>query len=116
MADSYEFGRLLPVETKAVRVTWGARAIYSRQYIDLLPDRQSWAVPGVTDEDERRVHRKRLGAWINKTVLPWLNAKEQKRKLCNQSAVVRLDTGNLHAEASPQSSYGYLYIRVWESC
>jgi hypothetical protein len=54
-----------------------------------------------------------LSAWINKKGLPFLR-KESRRLSSDESHVVTLDDGQFHIEASPQASYGYLYLRAWQ--
>lgn len=109
------WGRSVPEEMHdKIAVTWGARAIYTHQTIDLLPDRQTWIVPG---QDVQMEHHKplveSLAAWINTKGLPFLR-KESKNLYTNESRVVTLDDGKFHIEASPQVNHGYLYIRAWE--
>lgn len=110
------WGRPVPKEmTGKIAATWGARAIYTGQQIDLLYDRQSWT-PSPDDPDakpEQAADRERLSSWINHKGLPFLR-KEAKRLYTDESRVVSLDDGAFHIEASPQASYGYLYIRAWE--
>lgn len=117
------WGRPVPpgMEEK-ILVTWGARAIYTGQAIDLLPDRQSWYAAGFgKDADElsdtesklRRTTMRPLMDWVNKKGLAFLR-KESKRLFPDEIRVVSMDDGPFHIEASPQASYGYLYIRAWE--
>jgi hypothetical protein len=110
------WGRSVPEEIQGkITVTWGARAIYRQQFIDLLPDRSSWHVPGdpEVEQNESRDAIKRLGDWIDKKGLPFLR-EESKRLYPSEARVVTLDDGQFHIEASPQRSHGYLYIRAWE--
>ena len=111
--EVYKWGRILPEEMKdRVAVTWGARAIYERQQIDLLHDRLSWWMPSNEWEPEGKELMKTLGAWLDSKGLPFL--REQARTLyTDESRVVSMDDGLFHIEASPQRSYGYLYIRAW---
>ena len=89
--------------------TWGARAIYTRQQIDLLPDRQGISTSLESDEAART----RLCTWINETGLPYLR-KQAKGLYQDERRTVELTDGSFHIEANPQASYGYLYIRAWE--
>jgi len=117
------WGRPVPTEMQdKIAATWGARAIYTGQQIDLLYDRQSWHVTGFSPEDAdpsspryegRRAGMRPLMDWVNKIGLPFLR-KESKRLYTDESRVVTLDDGSFHIEASPQASYGYLYIRSWQ--
>jgi hypothetical protein len=115
MTIDLAWGRSIPEEMlNKIAATWGARAIYTSQVIDLLPDHQSWYVPGLLNtEPEADIRRKRLAKWINDTALPFLR-KEATRLYGDESRIVTLDDGLFHIEASPQSSHGYLYIRAWE--
>jgi hypothetical protein len=115
MTIDLAWGRSIPEEMlNEIAATWGARAIYTSQVIELLPDRQSWYVPGLLNtEPEADIRRDRLAKWINDTALPFLR-KEATRLYGGESRVVTLDDGLFHIEASPQSSHGYLYIRAWE--
>jgi hypothetical protein len=118
------WGRHIPKEmTGKIAVTWGARAIYTNQHIDLLPDRQSWHVTGYSEDDadqtsvcyeERRARMRPLMNWINSKGLPFLR-KESKQLYTDDTRVVTLNDGVFHIEASPQASYGYLYVRAWEA-
>lgn len=100
----YWFGRRAP--DGAVRA-WGARAIYQRQRIELLWDRQNWQPdekPPVEFED-----------WINQIGLPWLRKTCTDRYITPDSSTVLLyEDGPYGIEASPQRSYGYLYIVAYE--
>jgi hypothetical protein len=101
------FGRKPPVRSDdTVPVHWGARAIFKRGVIDILYDRQQM-IAG--DEQERM----NLAAWINAS-MPKLE-KLVKRMNGSESTVVEFDDGGYHMEASPQSSYGYLYIGAWKT-
>jgi hypothetical protein len=95
-------------------VTWGARAIYTGQQIDLVPDRQSWHVAGlISKEPAWHAAIKRLADWVKKVGFPFLR-KQAKTLFPDECRVVELNEGGFHIEASPQSSCGYLYIRAWE--
>jgi len=117
------WGRRIPDDMLAkIAVTWGARAIYIHQQIDLLPDRQSWYLDGFSEDDadetsveyeNRRARMRPLIHWLDKKGLPFLR-KEAKHLATDDSRVVTLDDEKFHIEASPQASYGYLYIRAWE--
>lgn len=92
---------------------WGARAIYvcanyrikgSKDAIDLLGDRQTWK----GDDEQAKAD---LLRWINKFGLPelrkWVATK------CNGSSSRQLFTyhsGPYYLLASPNASYGYVYI------
>ncbi len=123
LSNMQGWGRPVPPDMQdKILVTWGARAIYTRQAINLLPDRQSWYVAGFSkDVDElpdtesklRRATMHSLMDWVNHKGLAFLR-KESKRLFPEETRVVSMDEGPFHIEASPQASYGYLYIRAWE--
>ena len=112
-----------------VTAAWGARAIYTANreaykanhtktgakrkrglvpefFVELLYDRQGAA--GNAEDLEA------LSAWINKVGLPKL------REMCSEQYVtpdsndaVSFSQGRFEINASPRSSYGYLYIGAW---
>jgi hypothetical protein len=101
------WGRGIPDDVKYV-ATWGARAIYTGQKIDLLPNRQSWW------GSEGDVTCESLRIWISRVGLPYL--RQQAPTLSTrENRTVSLDDGRMHIEANPQSSRGYLHIRAWEA-
>lgn len=113
------WGRPVPEEMQGkIVATWGARAIYTGQQIDLLPDRQCWYSPTVeTDEVNDfggSVPLARLREWINTKGLPFLR-KQAHTLYPDENRTVTFNDGPFHIEANPQASYGYLYIRAWEA-
>lgn len=108
-----------------IAATWGARAIYINRIIDLLPDRQSWAVASASQRqgagqrfrgplsgrDDEKLDR--LKIWINAKGLPFL-WKESKTLYGDEDRTVEFKDGLYHIIASPQASHGYLYIRAWQ--
>jgi hypothetical protein len=98
-----------------ITVTWEARAIYTGQQVDLLPDRQSWYVPGILSKEPAfKEHVDRLAQWIDEKGLPFLCKKAEGLDPA-ECRVVAMNDGPYHIEASPESSCGYLYIRAWEA-
>ena len=99
---------LFPEEAENARIYWGARAIISKGYLDLLPDRQSFVV----GEDVTEGQKQEFIDFINSTVIPFVEA-----------CVSRKVTKNIHADctekrkivADDRCSGGYLYIGAWES-
>jgi hypothetical protein len=91
------WGRRIPDDMLAkIAVTWGARAIYIHQQIDLLPDRQSWYLDGFSEDDadetsveyeNRRARMRPLIHWLDKKGLPFLR-KEAKHLSTDDSRVV----------------------------
>jgi hypothetical protein len=118
------WGRHIPEQmTGKIAATWGARAIYTAQQIDLLPDRQSWWADGFSEDDadqtsveyeNRSRAMKALRSWVNSKGLPYLR-KMAKGLYTDENRTVELSEGKMHIEANPQGSYGYLYIRAWEA-
>lgn len=89
---------------------WGARAILARSEIDLLPDRQSV----VLDEPLSKADRAFMD-WVNKKGLPWLRKHVRSSGLCPDSyARLKFEDGRFVIEATPNGSYGYLYIGAAE--
>ena len=90
---------------------WGARAIFHhREYaLDFLPDRQS-AVGAEAD-------RRKLAQWLSKKrgggIKLLINALKAKLVTPSSDVTVRVDHGRYHAVASPQQSYGYMYVTAW---
>jgi hypothetical protein len=104
MTSTYWFGRRAP-ET-AVRA-WGARAIYQSQRIELVWDRQSW------QPDQKPPQE--FEDWINEIGLPWLRQECKDLYLRGDSSdVLTKNDGPYTIEASPQRSFGYLYIVAYE--
>jgi hypothetical protein len=131
MSEPLGWGRQPP---EGVTLAWGARAIYKQgvgqtaikmpervlrgfrspdsggaAIIDLLWDRQDWRGP-------QGPARKALAEWINTTGLPAI------REACSppnglgpdESRVVSFTDGTRTIEASPNGSYGHLYLVAYE--
>ena len=108
-----------PSDIKDPKLYWGARAIlvpahYERgglkprriaAYIDLLADRQSFV-------DQGHPEKKQFVDWINKKGLPacrkWAGDIDQSSR-----EVFTFEEGEYVLKASPNASYGYLYIGCW---
>ena len=108
MTDPYYwFGRRPPA---GVTLAWGARAIYDTRggvtSIDLLWDRQSW----LGEE------RKALSAWLNEKGIRTIKKACEEAGLAGSSAeVVSWSEGGWTIEASPNQSYGYLYLCAYQA-
>jgi hypothetical protein len=89
---------------------WGARAIFhpGTDYpIDLLPDRQGYQSDALDP--------KPLLDWVNKFGLPELKKQRAFKNLDTSSReVVEVKDRQFTLLASPQGSYGYLYIGAWQ--
>ncbi len=121
-----EWGYPIPVEVSADAPRWGARAIYTETHaerhttrgalmkrppdafaIELLWDRQGMA--GGTEAS-----RKTLATWLDKTGLPALRKECSKLYVCpDHDTVINLELDGYAMVASPNASYGYLYISAW---
>ena len=88
-----------------VLAAWGARAIYTGGYIDLLPDRQ--------DGKGSEADFKRLMGWLNgpKGALAKLRKLTKSEGLRqDEDRVVVIEQPGFRLVANPNASYGYLYI------
>ena len=84
---------------------WGARAIWNenRNFIDLLWDRQGWS--GDASKFEQ------LADWLNDVGLKELKRRMDDARLTQSGMdVVMQSSEPFHIWASPNASYGYLYI------
>lgn len=98
------WGRRPPV---GVTSAWGARAIFRQAgpLIDILWDRQG-STKGMTKE---------LKDWINKVAFRKLEELVEEADLAvNSYDIVWWRDGDKVIEASPNASYGYLYITAYE--
>lgn len=87
---------------------WGARAIYKgftdKYFVDLLPDRQGG--DNVSDG---------FLFWLNNRALPWLRYEVKRLALATDTdQAVSFSEYKYYLEASPQRSYGYLYVGAVE--
>ena len=109
--DTITLGWGLRKEIHGARAAWGARAIFHhREYsLDFLHDRQS---AGGAEADRRR-----LAQWLSKKrgggIQLLTNALKAKLVTPSSDVTVRVDHGRYHAVASPQQSYGYMYVTAW---
>ena len=96
---------------------WGARAIYQGTIIDLLADRQS-----AVGSDEERAE---LELWLNGTrrgktpavkgaLVELRERVKVERPSTREAAVLVVERGGFRLEASPQRSYGYMYLGAWK--
>ena len=107
-----EFGRKPPA---GVKLAWAARAIYhpskespyrnedSPVRIELLHDRQDWT----GDKEEL----KSLIKWVNREGIDGIKKECEEYFIdAGSSEVITFSDDKWIIEASPQASYGYLYI------
>lgn len=97
---------------EGITLAWGARAIYkychTKPVIDLLWDRQAWRGPS----DGRAA----LAEWVNtKGLRAIVKACKDAGLTGASSEVVSWTDGNRTIEASPNASYGYLYLVAYEA-
>ena len=100
------FGR--PIKQTSV-CYWGARAIYEgragKYFVDILYDRQS-REGSITKE---------FITWLDDKALPWLRKEVERIGLgVDEDQVLKFEDGKYYLEASPNRSYGYLYIGAIE--
>ena len=94
-------------EAQKAKTAWGARAIMEHESFGLLPDRQSWA----GDEEPRQA----LCHWIDTTGLRLLRKQVKATGLTQDSReVLIIESPRYRLKATPNASYGYLYIAAWE--
>lgn len=106
---------------------WGARAIYKGPWdkwapcdIDIVPDRQGWA--GITYQEnwgavsqDKIDEDKKFLDWAGKIGMKWLREKVKEIGLStSDNQRLAFEEGPYKLIASPNGSYGYLYIGVSE--
>ena len=111
-----------PSDVKDPELYWGARAILNEAhyegfglkmkriaaYIDLLQDRQSF----VGQEDPKK---QEFVDWINKRALPSCRKwADDKWVMGDSREVFTFEEGEYVLKASPNASYGYMYIGAWK--
>jgi len=99
------FGKFIEGDYQAY---WGARAIYgghrSNYYVDIVADRQ-------THENTNKAFLD----WVVDVAMPWLREEIKRRGLSTDSAETLIfEEKKFRLEASPNGSYGYLYIGAVE--
>jgi hypothetical protein len=93
-------------EAQKAATAWGARAIMDEGF-SLLPDRQSWV-----GADEPR---QALMNWLNTKGLQSLRWTLRAEQLTQDSrTVITIQNDRYTLKATPNASYGYLYIAAWE--
>lgn len=85
----------------------GYRAILRGGAIDIVHDRVARHFPTQVGHDA-------LLDWYGTKVMNWLDNLTCTLR-GNDPTTYALDEGRLHARASAQASYGYLYVSVWVS-
>ena len=110
-----------PSDVKSPELYWGARAIYEAPHfegrrserkipahIDLLYDRQSF-------EGHEHPEKDAFVQWVDKTALPALRKwADEKWVMGDSREVFSFEEGSYVLKASPNASYGYLYIGAWK--
>lgn len=94
----------LQIPETNVKQIYGARAIYDGKTLDFVGDRQAYEKENDTSES--------IFNWINKTFVP---ALLKKRYQTNSNETFTLSERNFTGIASPNGSYGYMYITCYES-
>jgi len=101
------------LEPEDCLITWGARAIWPgfTDEIDLLPDRQGMEMPGRDDLDSELSAE--LREWGSGSV--WGDLRTWCMGISQRDYDVFLsEQGPFGLRATPNGSYGYLYIRAWK--
>ena len=99
----FRFGRHIEGDRLAY---WGARAIYQNMNIDLVHDRQTWDADETRKDEAEAFHN-----WIADHGIPKLRKAVKELAIYGDSTdVVKIEDGRYYLEASPQRSFGYLYI------
>ena len=86
---------------------WGARAIITGGFVDLLPDCQSFQKADLVTDDEKD----EFVAWLDNQALPYLN----QRVKAHDTAHIELSSrdNRYFCVAEDRSSGGYLYIGAY---
>ena len=98
---------------EGVKTSWGARAIYDiapsenrDPYFSLLADRQ-------TGSGEKK-KREALSKWVNEVGFQLLDDELKKQNVQKKDkTIIHVEEGDYILEASPNASYGYLYISAY---
>lgn len=116
------FGRAIPkTERKGALCYWGARTIFHPRQpnvFEILADRitveciDSFPVESRVSPESKL--SRALKTWAEGTAFKKIKAA-MKLAGPDESEEYRLDDGRFHAVASPQASYGYLYLGLWET-
>ncbi len=119
---------------EGVTLAWGARAIYSwisvsrpikagsrlknttsEPSIDLLWDRMGWSSFGEITEASKAA-TKALASWIDGVGIPELKKICRREKIQpDDTTKIEFSTGDYTIVASPNGSFGYLYIAAWKA-
>jgi len=108
-----------PADVESPELYWGARAIFEKgrfegfgkarkwapPYIDLVYDRQSFVGREHPKKDE-------FLEWLNETALPALRKWAEGVRL-DSKEVFTFGNGVFVLKASPNASFGYMYIGAW---
>lgn len=92
----------IDMKARGHEVWWGARAILSNGYVDVVWDRCQMV--GGTDAE-----RSALARWIDKVGMPAIR-KLAKAMTGDQDFEERFEQGGYFIVANPKRSHGYLYI------
>jgi len=87
---------------------WECRAIQDGGQIDFVADRQGYA-GSVGDEGY-----KAFAAWVYGRAKPWIR-KDGPGLRGDREDEAELVDGKYRARISTNASYGYLYVRAWET-
>jgi hypothetical protein len=112
--SAFFFG--LPAPESVAGPSWAARAIFTpgtQNAVDFLGDRQQWS----TTQDSPEASA--LRAWINDCGLPTLRLRlreglETRDVGTDSTDVITVEGSGFTLTASPNASYGYLYLGAWQ--
>jgi hypothetical protein len=105
MSTDYWFGRQAP---EGSTIAWGARAIFTRGHIDIVPDRHQ-----MTEAPQEQ--RTEFAKWLQSTGMPGLKKEVERTGITGTDhTVLAYQDDRYRIEASPQGSCGYLYIGAWQ--
>ena len=108
-----------PSDVESPELFWGARAIFERGRLEGYGKRQKWIPPYIDLVHDRQSfvgqdhpRSEEFMGWLNKTALPALRKWAEGVGL-DSRAVFEFGNGLFALKASPNASYGYMYIGAW---
>ncbi len=106
---------LVPTDYKETCVAaWGARAIYNEKFIELLADRQGFRTASDWEGKPDDATSKPLLRWLAKKGLPALRKWIKDNYIpMSSDKEFRFHDGEFELAATPNGSYGYMYINAW---
>ena len=93
-------------ENETPEMWWGARAIVSRDGIEILRDRQNF------EGNREHENLNDFMWWLNNVAIPYVNICVKEKRI-TKNISIESETGYFHLEADDHNSGGYLYIGAW---